>query len=62
MFPSKLIRVEDLKILCNLKAQLYGSANFLSDLNFNSTYFRDHNEIKLLYFTKIDMIMEYHQV
>ena len=62
MFPLKLIRVEDLKILSGLKAQLQGSANFLSDLDFNSMCFRDHNKIKLLYFTKIDTIMEYYQV
>ena len=62
MFPLKLIRVQDLKILSGLKAQLERSANFLSDLNFNSTCFGDHNEMKLHYFTKIDTIMEYYQV
>ena len=62
MFPLKLIRVEDLKILSGLKAQIQGSDNFLSDLDFNSTCFRDYNDIKLLYFTKIDTMMEYYQV
>ena len=57
MFPLKLIRVQDLKILSGLKAQLQRSANFLSELNLNTTCFRAHNEIKLLYFTKIDTIM-----
>ena len=59
MFPLKLLQVQDLKILSDLKAQLERRANLLSELNFNTMCFRAHNEIKVLYFTQIDMTMLY---
>ena len=58
MFPMKLIQVQVLEILRGLKPQLQRRANLLSELNFNTTCFRTHNKIKVLYFTQIDTTME----
>ena len=49
MFSLKLVQVQDLKILSDLKAQLERRANLLSELNFNTMCFRAHNEIKVFY-------------